>query len=319
MNHILKVEELTKIYRDRRGPEIRAVDKISFQVPQGEIFGLLGPNGAGKTTIVKMVCGLIIPDRGRILIEGIDNKKRRAALSKVSAVLEGNRNIYWRLTPRENMEYFAALKGRNPSHLEEEIRKLINFFDLETKENVPARKLSRGMQQKLAIAVCLISDAPLLLLDEPTLGLDVKASHEIRSRLREIVEEQGKTVILTTHDMNVVEEVCDRVLIMDEGSIITTDKIQKLLDLFKARSYRLIIEGELSVEQKSALDDLSFVELNKEDKRWILFLDLKNPENLYSVLDILKKERTIIEEIEQTKVNFEKIFMDLVERRHIYK
>lgn len=312
----LEVKGLTKVYKEKKGKEIRAVDNISFQVPRGELFGLLGPNGAGKTTTVKMICGLILPDRGRILVEGIDNQnERKRALTRVSAVLEGNRNIYWRLTPRENLEFFAAIKGRNPAYLQGEIQELLDFFDLNEKKDVPARKLSRGMQQKLAIAVCLISGSPLIILDEPTLGLDVKASYDIRHLLKEIVKKDGKTIILTTHDMNVVEEVCDEVLIIDEGKIITQDRTENLLQLFRACSYRLVIKSNLTEEQKSELEELPFVELESDNDKLSLYLDSRFPENFYRVMDILKKENTIIERIEERQLNFEKIFMEILKGR----
>jgi len=209
MTSVLKVHNLTKIY-SAGSIEVRALDGVSFEVPRGIIFGLLGPNGAGKTTTVKSACGLIKPDSGTITVNGYDILRQRAlALSQVAAVLEGNRNIYWRLTPRENLEFFAAIRGRRPKTLRKEIQELIEVFGLTEKVNQPVRNLSRGMQQKLAMAVTLVIGAPILLLDEPTLGLDVTASYDIRNLLRRIVGEQNRTVIVTTHDMNVVQDICE--------------------------------------------------------------------------------------------------------------
>lgn len=134
---MIRVESLTKTYPGRRGaPGVKAVDGISFEVPEGQLVGLLGPNGAGKTTTVKMMCGLIKPDGGRISINGKDMINRRTeALREVSTVLEGNRNIYWRLTCRENLELFAALKGRDPRTLRPEISYYLEIFKLEEKAN----------------------------------------------------------------------------------------------------------------------------------------------------------------------------------------
>jgi len=310
----LVVENLSKTYRQRKKADITAVDNISFQVPRGQIFGLLGPNGAGKTTTVKMICGLIKPDSGRILVNGVDMlKQRRRGLSQVSAVLEGNRNIYWRLTARENLEFFAALKGQSGRQdLAERISELLAFFDLTDKEAEPARRLSRGMQQKLALAVCLVADTPIVVLDEPTLGLDVKASYEIRARLQEIAGDQ-KTIIITTHDMNVVEDICQEVVVIDKGRIVAADKTENLLNLFQARSYQIEIREGLTASQRDSLLELDFLELQQNKDKVILDLELQNASNLYRVIDILEENQTIIEAIRQEQLNFEKIFMELLE------
>ena len=311
----LVVENLSKAYRQRKKPEITAVDNISFRVPRGQIFGLLGPNGAGKTTTVKMICGLIRPDGGSIRLNGIDMlKQRRRGLSQVSAVLEGNRNIYWRLTARENLEFFAALKGQaGRSDLEERILELLAFFNLTEKKEEPARRLSRGMQQKLALAVCLVADTPIVVLDEPTLGLDVKASYEIRARLQEIAGEQEKTIIITTHDMNVVEDICQEVVVIDKGRIVAADKTENLLNLFQARSYQIEIKDELSSAQREKLLGLDFLELQQNKDKVVLDLELKDASNLYRVVNILEENQTIIENIRQEQLNFEKIFMELLD------
>lgn len=142
---MVRVESLAKTYQGRRGsPPVKAVDGVSFQVPPGQLLGLLGPNGAGKTTTVKMMCGLIRPDAGQILINGTDMVRRRnQALAHVSAVLEGNRNIYWRLSCRENLEFFAGLKGRSPRDVRSEIDYYLELFKLTEKVNTEARQLSR--------------------------------------------------------------------------------------------------------------------------------------------------------------------------------
>jgi len=148
-------------------------------VQKSEVVGLLGPNGAGKTTTIKCLAGLIKPTSGEIYLDGIDAlRDQKRALGRVAAVLEGNRNIYWRLTPRENLEFFGGLQGlplrRVRSYIDE--HELLELFDLKGKVNTPARKLSRGMQQKLAVACALVKQTEVLLLDEPTLGLDVETS-----------------------------------------------------------------------------------------------------------------------------------------------
>lgn len=314
---MVRVESLAKTYQGRRGsPPVKAVDGVSFQVPPGQLLGLLGPNGAGKTTTVKMMCGLIRPDAGQILINGTDMVRRRnQALAHVSAVLEGNRNIYWRLSCRENLEFFAGLKGRSPRDVRSEIDYYQELFKLTEKVNTEARQLSRGMQQKLAIAVALISQSEVLLLDEPTLGLDVQASFEIRELLKRMVEEQGRTIILTTHDMNVVQDTCKRVIIINQGRIVADDSVHNLLDLFKVKVYRIVIDGKLTPGQREALENLPEVLLEEENPHeTVISVRLEESQVLYQVFGILGAENTVIHSIDQEQNNFERVFLEILER-----
>lgn len=313
MESILEIRDLSKTYT-AKGKSVRALDGVSFRVPPGMIFGLLGPNGAGKTTTVKTACGLIKPDSGSVAIGGYDIQRQRyAALAQVAAVLEGNRNIYWRLTPRENLQFFAALRGRRPSALRKEIDDLLNLMGLSEKATTPARKLSRGMQQKLALAVALISGAPILLLDEPTLGLDVQASLEIRNHLRRIVQEEGRTVLITTHDMHVVEDICTHVVIINNGQVVADDSTQNLLKLFRFRSYDLTV-GELAAEQQEALARIPHLHLEEVNGSWQISLEVENHALLWQVLDILRTQHTSIEAIRRRELNFEGVFMEILGR-----
>jgi len=310
---VLQVKDLCKSYPASGGEAVLALDNVSFHVPQGMIFGLLGPNGAGKTTTVKSICGLVKPDSGAITVNGFDALRQRPqALSQVAAVLEGNRNIYWRLTPRENMEFFAAIRGRQPRAIKKEIDDTLELLDLKEKANQPVRKLSRGMQQKLALAVTLTIGAPILLLDEPTLGLDVKASHDVRNMLRWIVQEQQRTVIVTTHDMNVVQDICEHVVIINQGRVVADDSTENLLRLFQVRSYDLMV-GQLTATQRQSLERIDYLQLEQVNGSWRISLDMEKPALLWQVLDILRTEHTPIESLDRRELNFEKVFMGILE------
>lgn len=313
---MIKVETLVKTYPPSKGnPPVKAVDNISFEVPKGQLIGLLGPNGAGKTTTIKMLCGLIRPDGGSIYLNNQDLlAHRNTALAGVSAVLEGNRNIYWRLTTRENLEFFASLNGLNPKTLGSQMDHYLQFFRLGDKANVEARQLSRGMQQKLAIAVALISGSQVVLLDEPTLGLDVQASYEIRQLLKTIVAEEGRTIVLTTHDMNVVEDTCERVIIINKGRIIADDRVRNLMDLFRVRVYRIVIRGQLTNEQWDALQEIPAVVIESESPgQTSLSVRLEDSRILYEIIGILGSNNSLIESVDQERNNFERIFLELVE------
>ena len=220
MNAIVEVEGVSKSYRKRGSKErVTGAADISFRVGEGEILGLLGPNGAGKTTTIKMICSLLRPDAGRVLVAGVDNQRHRLkALRHLSAVLEGNRNLYWRLSLRENMLYFAGNRGVSARAARPKIDALLEHFGLSDKADELVNNLSRGTQQKLAIAVALLAETEVILLDEPTLGLDVGTGLEVRRLMREIAAE-GRTVIISTHDMAVVQELCARTVIISAGRV----------------------------------------------------------------------------------------------------
>lgn len=314
-NCILEVNNLSKIYMNVRGKNVQAVESISFKAYKGEILGLLGTNGAGKTTTIKMICSLIRPSQGNVLINGYDNiRKRPKALKNISAVLEGNRNVYWKLTVRENLEFFASLKGVNPRKIKDKIEHYIEEFSLKEKENVVASNISRGMQQKLAIAIAMVSQSELILLDEPTLGLDVKASYDIRKMLRKIAKKENKAIILSTHDMNLVQDVCDRAIIIDKGKIIAEDKIENLMRLFNIKNYNFIIEGKLSGNQKDALCKIKYLQLKEDDKNTEILLNLEDSSTFYKIITILSSEKSIVTSIQSKELNFEEIFMKILVR-----
>ncbi|MDY0406410.1 ABC transporter ATP-binding protein [Virgibacillus sp. 179-BFC.A HS] len=255
MGTIVEIKGLKKRYKKRKSKEyVEAVKDISFSVEKGEILGLLGPNGAGKTTTIKMICGLLYPDSGEITVNGVDIKENRLqALQHISAVLEGNRNLYWRLTVKENLQYFAGNRGLSAKTASGRIEELLQQFHLKDKENELVNRLSRGMQQKLAIAVAMLAESEVILLDEPTLGLDVETSYEVRELLRNIVKDEGRSIIISSHDMDVIQDLCKRTVIINNGKVVTNDKVENLLRLFDVRSYTITLGSPLSAKQEELL------------------------------------------------------------------
>jgi ABC-2 type transport system ATP-binding protein len=224
------VSELSKSYRPDRPPAVRG---ISFRVEPGEILGLLGPNGAGKTTTVKMILGLILPTSGSVRLAGYDPaRRRRDALSRAGALLEGARNVYWRLSARANLEYFGALKGLRGGRLAARIDEVLCLVGLADRADEEVRRLSRGMQQKVALAVAVLHDPDVLLLDEPTLGLDVQAARTIEGAIRRLAGEEGKAILLTTHQMALSQRVCDRIFVIDGGRQVVQGAVSDVLHTF---------------------------------------------------------------------------------------
>ncbi|GGA77960.1 ABC transporter ATP-binding protein [Ornithinibacillus halotolerans] len=315
MKPIIEVSNLHKTYKKRKSTEsVTAVNNVSFTVHQGEILGLLGPNGAGKSTTIKMICGLIKPDEGNITIKGIDNQnKRLKALNHISAVLEGNRNIYWRLTVRENLEYFAGNRGKSRREVASKIDDLLEKFKLKEKENELVNRLSRGMQQKLAIAVAMLAETEVILLDEPTLGIDVETGYEVRELLRNIAKEYNRTIIISSHDMDVIQDLCDRTIIINNGKVVTNDRVENLLRLFEVRSYTITFENQLSNKQLFQLQQ-KFPQLDytPDTLQPKLEVNLSNSNEIYELFDILHQEQTPIETIDRKTINFEEVFLKIV-------
>lgn len=208
--------------------EFKAVDGINFNIYKGEIFGLLGPNGAGKTTTIKMITGLLRPSSGSVKVMGKDVDKNPVdALSSIGTVLAGDRSIYWKLTARENLEYFAALYGFSKNESQKRADDILNRLGLSEKADELVEKYSTGMKQKVALGKALIPSAPVVLLDEPTLGLDPQSALNLRNIILDIKKE-GKTVLLTTHYMEEADFLCDRIAIVDNGKIIALDTPENL-------------------------------------------------------------------------------------------
>jgi len=235
--NVLEIRDLRKTFRSRRST-VEAVNGVSLTVREGSILAFLGPNGAGKTTTIKMVASLIRPDAGTVLVLGRDPNVDFRALRDIGAVLEGNRNTYWRLAPEENIEYFGILKGLERRVARRRAGELLEMFGLGDKRGVPTQKLSRGMQQQVSLAVAMIHNPRLLLLDEPTLGLDVGAAERMKRMIREIAG-RGHTVLLTTHQLEVAEELADRVAIIHRGRIVTEEPTAALLRRFSGEAFRI--------------------------------------------------------------------------------
>ena len=209
--------------RNRTVEPFLAVDGVSFSIRAGEIFGLLGPNGAGKTTTIRMLCTLLEPTSGTATVNGYDVRRQTNLVRQsLGAVLTGERSIYWKLTGRENLTYFAALYHIPPAVARRRIAELLARLDLAGRADEYVERYSSGMKQRLAIARALLANPPVLLLDEPTIGLDPQSARNLRELILEIRAE-GRTILLTTHYMEEADQLCDRVGIIDTGRIIALD------------------------------------------------------------------------------------------------
>ena len=268
---MLEIKNIKKSFGNKE-----VLKDVSFSVGEGEIVCLLGNNGAGKTTIINCILRMIKADSGTILLNGRDIRKYTNAeyFSNVNALLESSVNIYDYLTGRQNIDYFAGLM--NMDKKDSQIDKYIQLFGLEEAIDKPAGEYSRGMQQKLALVIALMSSPQLLLLDEPTLGLDIKSKLSVISTLNEIIKTEKMSVILTTHQMDVVQKLNSRILILKDGIVSDFDKEQ-----YEERDlYSVSYINHNSVEQ--AVVEGSFNEIYNQYCK-------------YEIVEIKKKERDIEE------------------------
>src|SRR6056297_476558 len=222
------VRKKKKLFRKSEKSLIEAVKGVSFEIKKGEIFGLLGPNGAGKTTTIKMIAGLLKPSSGKVILNDLDVEKNPLeSLRNICTVLTGDRSVYWKLTARENLEYFAALYGFSKKEGKKRTVMILEKLGLTDRADEVVEKYSTGMKQKVALGKALMPDAPVVLLDEPTLGLDPQAAINLRETIIDLKKE-GKTILITTHYMEEADFLSDRIAIIDNGEIIALDTPENL-------------------------------------------------------------------------------------------
>ncbi len=223
----IEARELTKVFHDAGRGDVVAANRVSFTCQPGEIFGLLGPNGAGKTTTLRMLSTVLQPTSGTAIVAGHDVVAAPLEVRRAIGFLSANTGLYGKLTARETLEYFGKLHGLGGQSLTRRVDELIELFDIGTFANVYCEKLSSGMKQKVSIARAIVHDPEVLILDEPTLGLDIL----VASTMIQMVEDsraRGKCIIFSTHIMSEVERLCDRVGIVHRGELRAVGTLQEL-------------------------------------------------------------------------------------------
>jgi len=306
----LTVEGLTKQFGSDE-TAVTAVDDVSFTVETGSVVGLLGPNGAGKTTTIKCLLGMVLPDEGEVRIGGIDvHAHPRKAYAHVDAMLEGARNDYWRLTVRENLRYFTTINGIDPDSVADRHDRMLEKLDLAEKADEQVRTLSRGMKQKVSLATVLASEANLVFLDEPTLGLDVESSLTLRRELRRIVAEREMTVVVSSHDMDVLEDICDRVIIMNDGSVIADDTVPNLLAGEGTGTYRITSSDfdQRLIKRLRDQFDVVGVETLSENTRLEVATD---SDGFYELVMLLRENDIRLEAVNTVEGDLEDIFVTM--------
>jgi len=215
------------IHLTKRYGEKLAVDEVSFQVSGGEIFGFLGPNGAGKTTTIKMIAGLLQPSSGAVKVGGFDVQKQSLQAKATCGYVPDEPNLYPKLTGKELLRFVGDLYGVERKQVERRIDELLRLFDLAQAGDDTVDSYSHGMQQKTSLAAALVHDPKVLVLDEPTVGLDPKSARLIKDILRQM-SERGAAIFLSTHILEIAERMCDRIGIIDRGRLIAVGSMEEL-------------------------------------------------------------------------------------------
>lgn len=313
MTEILKVESLNKSYLSH-GQSKQAVKGLCFSASSGEILGILGPNGSGKTTTLKSIAGLIEFDEGKITVNGYDNvKQRNQMLFHIGAVLEGARNIYWRLSPLENIIYFAGLKGVKHSKAKEQAYHLLDILELNDKVHDELRNLSKGMQQKVAIACAIVHEPSLILLDEPTLGLDVEIIRKVKPWLKTLALNSNSAILITSHDLNFIEDVCDRVIIIKHGEMIAESSVEELRARHSPQKIiALTIRGEISQRDLQSLNQYSQWDITVNDGNSLLKTTSESLDFLYPVFELLNQQKYTLLDLAVNEDSLEEMFINLI-------
>jgi len=257
-NNIIIAEKLSKKYNNSL-----VVDNISLNIGKGEIYGLLGPNGAGKSTIILMLLGLTEPSSGKISVSGFNSTREPLKVKRITGYLPEKLGFYEDMTARQNLAYTAELNNINQKEIPKKIDEVLEIVSLKKNKSQLVKQFSRGMKQRLGIADVLIKDPELVIFDEPTEGLDLKVANQILDTTKRLNEEKGITFLISSHQLNLIQDICHRVGILSKGKLIGEGKINTLGgSLFGGGKYR--IEVELSEVSKDIIDKLKNIEKVKD-------------------------------------------------------
>ncbi len=255
----IEAKSLQKVFTTRKGfwrqqrKNTVAVEDVSFRVEKGELFGVLGPNGAGKTTTVKMLTTILLPTQGSGTILGFDLVKHTKEIRKlIGFTFGGARGLYTRLTARDNLRYFAELYALEPAYSKKRIGEMLDLVGLASRADDRVETFSSGMQQRLHLARALLHEPEILFLDEPTVGIDPIGARELRQTVKAL-QQQGKTILLTTHYMAEAEELCDRIAIVNHGKVVAMDTPASLRKRISPDS---VVEITVTLENKGLIDSL---------------------------------------------------------------
>jgi len=305
----IDVKDLRKTFvsgwiRKRKKEALRGVD---LSVPEGAFWCLLGPNGAGKTTLLSILSNLITPERGEVRVFGKDLRRDGAEITRRMNLSSGHANFLWSMTVRENVEYYAMLYGVPRQPRKQKVNELLDLFDLHDFARVRFEELSTGTKQKLSLAKALVNDPELLLLDEPTVGLDPDVARRIRETIQRLHKEKGTTILMTTHNMREAETLSERVAFIKEGRIRAAGKPRELKrELGLGDTITISFRGNLP---ESSLEGMKGVYSVQHENSSCRILVDDHHERLPHILDLLTNNGITIHDLRIQESDLEDVFV----------
>ena len=300
----IKVEKLTKIYSKKSSNEIKALNNLNLEVKEGEIFGLLGPNGAGKTTFLNILAGTVIKNSGKVDVWGFDLDKNPRQVRASIGIVPQEVNLDAFFSPKDLLELQAGLYGiPKKDRITDTILKLVS---LEKQANSYARSLSGGMKRRLLIAKAMVHRPPILVLDEPTAGVDVQLRQNLWNNIKAL-NRQGVTIILTTHLMYEAEEMCNKIAIINKGNLIALDTTENLLDSIKTKKIIFKVKKINTIN----LEDLNGIKFSHNSNNEITALYEKKKHKIDQIINKVKDAGMEIYDISTDEGNLEDVFIDL--------
>ena len=315
---VIEVKNVTKKY----GSTI-AVDNISFDVKDGEVVGFLGPNGAGKSTTMNMTTGFIEPTSGQIIINGNDISKRPRKAKKEIGYMPENVPLYYELTTKEFITYMAELKMVKRNERKEQVEKVISEVGLEEVKNKLIRNLSRGYKQRVSMAGALVGNPDVIILDEPTVGLDPKQITEIRNLIKNLGKKH--TVILSSHILSEVSQICERVIIINKGKIVAIDTPENLEKAAREKNGISVTVEDPKDNMKNLkekikeIDSIELVKDNEDGTKQYIITTSSNIDLRKKLFEVLPKEEIVIFELKKTETTLEDAFIKLIDTKVVEK
>ncbi|MGL4848833.1 MAG: ABC transporter ATP-binding protein [Clostridium sp.] len=305
----IKIEGLGKSFGD-----FVAVDSITIDIKEGEIYGLLGPNGAGKSTTIGIICGLLKPSKGKISILDTDVTKNMKNMNKEIGLVPQEIALYGDLTAYENLKFFGELYGLRGKKLIEKINEVLEFIGLTDVKNKKANEFSGGMKRRLNIGCALVHSPKIVIMDEPTVGIDPQSRNHILDSVRKL-NEKGVTIVYTTHYMEEIEAICNKIAIIDKGRVIaegTKEELKNTISDTKNLSLTLSDVSEIKIDQLESINGV--VKASIEDNK-LEISSSKEVNNLNKIIEYIGHKNTEIINIEQKEVTLETVFLALTGRK----
>ena len=307
---IVKMDQVTKKFGD-----VTAVDRVSLEIREGEIFGLLGPNGAGKSTAINMITGLLTIDKGSISILGSDVRRDKMTAKSYVGIVPQDIAIYEDLTSLENVKFFASLYGLRRKELEAAALEALEFTGLSEKKKEFPKSFSGGMKRRLNIACAIAHKPSLIIMDEPTVGIDPQSRNHILQSVKQL-NKQGSTIIYTSHYMEEVEEICTRIAIMDHGKVIALGTCRELENMVNDKDVVVVtVSDPVSKVNEKSIREIPGVENVAVGENTIKITSAKEVTNLDRIIQYFIKNSFTIKSVESKTPDLETVFLSLTGRK----